>query len=80
MLNAGKATGQSASLKDAKIAVSTTEGVVTLTGTVKSKQAKGTGTQIAKAVKDVKSIDNKPAIEQPVKKVSKPAEQRRSNL
>ncbi len=60
-----------ASLKDEKIEVSTTEGVVTLTGTVKTPQAKGTATKIAKAVKGVKSVDNKLIIEKAAKKTKK---------
>jgi hyperosmotically inducible periplasmic protein len=62
------------SLKDVKIEVSTTEGVVTLTGNVKTKQAKGAATKIAKAVKGVTSVDNNISIEKPVKKAKKPAE------
>ena len=65
-----------ASLKDEKIKVSTTEGVVTLMGTVKTKQAKGAATKIVKAVKGVKSLNNKLAIEKPVKKVKKPVEKK----
>lgn len=61
------------SLKDADISVSTTEGVVSLTGTVKTKQAKGAATKAAKAVKGVKSVDNKLTIEKPVKKAKGPA-------
>jgi hyperosmotically inducible protein len=64
------------SLKDAKIEVSTTGGVVSLTGTVKSKQAKGAATKITKAVKGVKSVDNKLTIEKPVKKAKEPAEKK----
>jgi osmotically-inducible protein OsmY len=64
------------SLKDAKIEVSTTGGVVTLTGTVKSRQAKRVATRIAKKVKSVKSVDNKLIIEKPVKKAKKPVEKK----
>jgi osmotically-inducible protein OsmY len=64
------------SLKDAKIEVSTTGGVVSLKGTVKSKQAKGAATKIAKAVKGVKSVENKLTIEKPVKKAEKPVEKK----
>ena len=60
-----------ASLKDEKIEVSTTEGVVTLTGTVKTKQAKEVAAKIAKAVKGVKSVDNKLAVEKAAKKTKK---------
>jgi len=67
---------KAASLKNANIEVSTTEGVVTLTGTVKSKQAKGAATKIAKAVKGVKSVGNKLTIEKPAKKAKKPAEKK----
>lgn len=59
------------SLKDAKIEVSTTDGVVTLTGTVKSKQAKGVATKMAKSVKGVKLVNNELTIEKPVKKTKK---------
>ncbi|MGV8057540.1 MAG: BON domain-containing protein [Smithellaceae bacterium] len=62
------------SLKDAKIEVSTTDGVVSMTGTVKTKQAKGAATKIAKAVKGVKSIDNQITVETPAKKVKKTKE------
>jgi osmotically-inducible protein OsmY len=41
---------------------------------VKSKQAKGAATQIVKAVKGVKSVENKITIEKPVKKADKPVE------
>jgi osmotically-inducible protein OsmY len=47
--------------------------VVTLTGTVRSKQAKGAATKIAKPVKGVKSVDNTLTIEKPAKKAKKPA-------
>lgn len=56
------------SLKDVKIEVSTRAGVVSLKGTVKSKQAKGAATKIVKAVKGVKSVENKLTIEKPVEK------------
>lgn len=65
-----------ASLKDEKIEVSTTAGVVTLTGTVKTKQAKGAATKIVKAVKGVKSLKNNLTIEKPAKKVKKPVEKK----
>lgn len=64
------------SLKDAKIEVSTADGVVTLDGTVKSKQAKGAATKMAKAVKGVKSVTNNLTIEKPVKKTKKPVEKK----
>jgi hyperosmotically inducible periplasmic protein len=64
------------SLKDAKIEVSTTDGVVSMTGVVKTKQAKGAATKIAKAVKGVKSIDNQLTIEPPAKKVKKTTEKK----
>ncbi len=59
------------SLKDEKIEVSTTEGLVTLTGTVKTQQAKVVAAKIAKAVKGVKSVDNKLAVEKAAKKTKK---------
>lgn len=62
-----------ASLKDEKIEVSTTEGAVTLTGTVKTKQVKGVATKIAKAVKGVKSVDNKLTVEKAAPKAKKSA-------
>jgi hyperosmotically inducible periplasmic protein len=61
------------SLKGQTIEVSTTDGIVSLTGEVKSKQAKGTATKIAKAVKGVKSVDNQLSIAKPVKKTKKSA-------
>lgn len=65
-----------ASLKGAAIEVSTTEGVVTLTGAVKTWQAKGVATKIAKAVAGVKSVDNKLAIEKPAPKAKKSIEKK----
>ncbi|MEN6373241.1 MAG: BON domain-containing protein [Smithella sp.] len=59
------------SLKEEKIEVSTTEGAVTLTGTVKTKQAKEAAAKIAKAVKGVKSVDNKLTVEKATKKAKK---------
>jgi len=56
------------SLKDANISVTTKNGVVNLTGTVKSKQAKGAATNIAKGVKGVKSVNNKLTIKKADKK------------
>jgi len=47
--------------------------VVTLAGTVKNKQAKGTATKIAKTVKGVKSVDNTLTIEKQAKKAKKTA-------
>ncbi|MBP7231892.1 MAG: BON domain-containing protein [Syntrophaceae bacterium] len=61
------------SLKDAQIEVSTVDGAVSLTGTVKNKQAKGMATKIAKKVKGVKSVDNKITIEKSAKKTKKTA-------
>jgi len=60
------------SLKDAKIDVSTTNGVVTLTGAVKTKQAKGAATKMSRAVKGVKSVDNRLIIDKPFKRAKKP--------
>jgi len=56
------------SLKDCPISVATTNGVVTLTGIVKTKQAKGAATKIAKGVKGVKSVTNEITIEKTAKK------------
>jgi hyperosmotically inducible periplasmic protein len=64
------------SLKGQTVEVSTMDGVVTLTGEVKTKQAKGTATKIAKAVKGVKSVDNQLTIAKPVKKTKKAAEKK----
>jgi hyperosmotically inducible periplasmic protein len=64
------------SLKGSTIEVSTTDGVVTLTGEVKTKQAKGAATKIAKAVKGVKDVDNQLTIAKPVKKTKKAAEKK----
>jgi CHAT domain-containing protein len=46
-------------LKDAKIEVSTTGGVVTLKGKVRTYRGRRYASEIAKAVKGVKSVDNK---------------------
>jgi hyperosmotically inducible periplasmic protein len=64
------------SLKESTIGVSTTDGVVTLTGEVKTKQAKGAATKVAKAVKGVKSVDNQLTIAKPVKKAKTAAEKK----
>jgi hyperosmotically inducible protein len=48
-----------ASLKGSKIKVQTKEGVVSLSGTVKTPKAKETAAAIAKAVTGVKSVKNK---------------------
>lgn len=63
-------------LKGAEIDVSTTDGVVTLTGTVNSKSAKATAAKIAKAVKGVKSVENELTIVKPVKKTKKTQEKK----
>ena len=47
------------SLKDATISASTSAGVVTLTGKVKTGQLKGVATNQAKRVACVKKVDNK---------------------
>ncbi|MBF0329028.1 MAG: BON domain-containing protein [Nitrospirae bacterium] len=62
---------QAPSLKDAPIEVSTTDGVVTLTGEVKTAQAKGAATKMAKGVKGVKSVENE--LKVAAKKKEKPA-------
>lgn len=59
------------SLKDSKIEVSTTGGVVTLKGEVKNKQVKGAATKAVKSVKGVKSVDNQLTIAPPAKKKKK---------
>lgn len=59
------------SLKDEKIKVSTINGVVKITGTVKTKQAKGAVTKITKSVKGVKSVSNQLTIEKNKKPVEK---------
>jgi osmotically-inducible protein OsmY len=56
------------SLKDCPLSVTTTNGVVALTGVVKTKQAKGAATKIAKGVKGVKSITNEITIEKTARK------------
>ncbi len=60
-----------ASLKDSKIEVSTTGGVVTLTGEVKNAQTKGVATKVVKSVKGVKSVENKLTIAKAAKKGKK---------
>ncbi len=51
------------SLKDAAITVETKDGVVTLTGSVKTGQLKGVATNVTKSVEGVKSVDNKLSVE-----------------
>jgi hyperosmotically inducible protein len=46
------------SLKDANLQASTKDGVVTLTGTLKTGGLKGVATNVAKSVKGVKRVDN----------------------
>jgi hyperosmotically inducible periplasmic protein len=59
------------SLKDSKIKVSTKNGVVSMKGTAKTKEAKEAAASIATAVKGVKSVNNKITIEKPAKQVKK---------
>jgi hyperosmotically inducible periplasmic protein len=59
------------SLKDSKIKVSTKNGVVSLKGTVKTKDARDVAASITAAVKGVKSVTNKITIEKPAKPVKK---------
>lgn len=58
-----------ASLKDFTINVATSNGVVTLTGTVKTGLNKGTATRVTKATPCVKKVENQLTVE-PVKKTS----------
>jgi len=51
------------SLKDLSINVSTTAGVVTLTGSAMKPTQKGTASRVAKAVKCAKKIDNQMTVE-----------------
>jgi hyperosmotically inducible periplasmic protein len=60
-----------AELKDAKIEVTTTKGVVTLKGTVKDAKAIKIAGKTAKGVEGVKSVKNKLTKEKPPKKVKK---------
>jgi hyperosmotically inducible protein len=50
--------GRTPSLKDATLDASTKDGVVTLTGTLKTGGLKGVATNVAKSVKGVKKVDN----------------------
>ncbi len=54
---------KSASLKDAGIDATTKDGVVTLTGKVKTGGLKGAATNLAKSVKGVKKVDNQITVE-----------------
>lgn len=60
--------GKTPSLKDADITVAVKEGVVTLTGKIKSAGLKGVATNVAKSVKGVKKVDNQLAAEAGIKK------------
>ena len=51
------------SLKDAGIDATTKDGVVTLTGKVKTGGLKGAATNVAKSVKGVKKVDNQITVE-----------------
>jgi len=51
------------SLKDAGIDAATKDGVVTLTGKVKTGGLKGVATNVAKSVKGVKKVDNQITVE-----------------
>jgi osmotically-inducible protein OsmY len=59
------------SLKDVKVDVETKAGAVTLKGVVKTPQAKGAATKMAKGVKGVKSVDNQMTVEKADKKEKK---------
>ena len=54
---------KSASLKTAGIDATTKDGVVTLTGKVKTGGLKGAATNLAKSVKGVKKVDNQITVE-----------------
>jgi len=54
---------KSASLKNAGIDATTKDGVVTLTGKVKTGGLKGAATNLAKSVKGVKKVDNQITVE-----------------
>jgi len=54
---------KSSSLKNAGIDATTKDGVVTLTGKVKTGGLKGAATNLAKSVKGVKKVDNQITVE-----------------
>jgi hyperosmotically inducible protein len=60
--------GKTPSLKDSEVNVAVKDGVVTLTGKVKTAGAKGVATNVAKSVKGVKKVDNQLAAEAGIKK------------
>jgi osmotically-inducible protein OsmY len=60
------------SLKDANINVSTKDGVVTLTGMLKTGGLKGVATNVTKSVKGVRKVDNKITIEPKAKAAGVP--------
>jgi hyperosmotically inducible protein len=64
------------SLKDSKIKVSTKNGVVSMKGTVKTKEAKEAAANIASAATGVKSVNNKITVEKPAKQVKKTKEKK----
>jgi hyperosmotically inducible protein len=59
------------SLKDANLNAATKDGVVTLTGSLKTGGLKGVATNVAKSVKGVKKVDNQITVEP--KATSKPS-------
>ena len=61
--NVKEKLGKAPSLKDVLINVETKDGVVKLTGTVKTGGLKGVATNVTKSVKGVKKVDNQLAIE-----------------
>jgi osmotically-inducible protein OsmY len=60
------------SLKDANINVMTKDGVVTLTGVLKTGGLKGVATNVTKSVKGVRKVDNQITIEPKAKAASVP--------
>ena len=54
---------KTASLKTATLSAATKDGVVTLTGSVKTGGLKGVATNVAKSVKGVKKVDNQITVE-----------------
>jgi hyperosmotically inducible protein len=60
------------SLKDSNINVMTKDGVVTLTGVLKTGGLKGVATNVTKSVKGVRKVDNQITIEPKAKAASVP--------
>lgn len=61
--NVKEKLGKTPSLKDVPITVETKDGVVKLTGTVKTGGLKGVATNVTKRVKGVKKVDNQLTVE-----------------